>query len=70
MDQFVVKMDGEKVRVFMDRKVAKAWAKKHCRGKVEILPLIDCGRLPSASSRIRPNEDLKKLVYRPFISLA
>ncbi len=68
---YVVKMDGEKVRSFSgwnyDR--IEAWAKLHCRGKIEIVMLKDCGRLPKASSRIFPNENLGKLVYKPFVSL-
>lgn len=66
---YVVKMDGEKIRQFSDVTVARAWAKKHCRGKIEIVPLVACRELPRASSRIYPNEDLKSLVYKPFISV-
>ena len=64
---YVVKMDGMKVRSFDNLLVANAWAKKHCRsGNIEIVKLTDCGRLPGASSRRYPNEDLGSLVYRPF----
>lgn len=69
---YVVKMDGEKVRSFSGVSLAtvSTWATKHCRGKIEITELSECGGLPRASSRIYPNLDMSKLVYKPFVSLA
>lgn len=68
---YVVKMDGEKVRVFqgVDIKVVRRWAEMHCRGKVKIVRLEDCGRLPEACGRMYPCLDLNKLVYKPFLSV-
>ena len=69
---YVVKMNGEKVRSFdnVDLLVVRAWANKHCQGVVDICSLSECAELPRASSRIYPNEDLGKLTYKPFVSLA
>lgn len=70
---YVVKMDGEKVRMFrgLNYDNVAEWARLHCRsGKVEIVGLSDCGRLPKASSRVRPNLDMPELRYKPFVSLA
>ncbi len=67
---YVVKMDGETVRQFshVDKRVVEQWAKKHCRGKIEIHSLRGC-RLPQASKPIRPNLDMPDLRYKPFVSL-
>ena len=69
---YVVKMDGEKVRSFTNISLEKVatWATLHCHGKIEITTLSECAELPHASHRIYPNQDLGKLVYKPFISLA
>lgn len=70
---YVVKMDGMKVRSFSNVSLEKVseWAINHChQGKIEIVELSECHGLPRASSRIYPNEDMKKLVYKPFVSLA
>lgn len=70
MSNYVLKLNGEKVRSFSNPVVAKAWADKHCHeGEVEIISLVDCGRLPSASSRIYPNESMPNLVYKPFVAV-
>ena len=66
---YIVKMDGMKVRDFQDLLSASAFARNHCRGKVEIVRLADCGRLPSASRRRHPNEDMPSLVYKPFMAV-
>lgn len=69
---YVVKMDGEKVRMFngVDYNKVIEWARLHCRGKVQIVSMSDCGRLPKASSRVRPNLDMPELRYKPFVSLS
>ena len=70
---YVVKMDGEKVRMFngVDYDKVEEWANLHCRsGKVRIVSISDCGRLPKASSRVRPNLNMPDLVYKPFVSLS
>lgn len=71
MSNYVVKMDGEKVRMFHNRDYDDVldWAKVHCRGNFKIVALSDCGRLPSASSRIYPNESMPNLVYKPFVAV-
>lgn len=70
MGNYVLKLNGEKIRSFTNPVVANAWAKKHCHsGNVEIVSLVDCGRLPRASSRIYPNESMPDLVYKPFVSV-
>lgn len=68
---YVVKMDGMKIRMFKDPVMAKAWAKKHCHGKVEIVGLKDCGRLPRACGKMFPNLEMngKGLVYKPFVDV-
>lgn len=68
---YVVKMDGMKVRTFDGLSLDKVekWARTHCKGDVSIVSLAECGGLPRASQRIYPNEDLNKLVYKPFVSL-
>lgn len=67
---YVVKFNGEKVQTFDNIYVANAWARKHCRGgKVEVVSLVECEGLPRASSRIYPNLDMPKLVYKPFVSV-
>ena len=71
MKQYVVKMNSEKVRLFSGVTLDKVseWARLHCRGKVEIVELTECG-LPRACSRMYPNEDMPELRHRPFVSLA
>lgn len=66
MSKYVVKMDGQKVRMFDDAVIAGAWAARHCRGKIEVVPLVDCGRLPEACGRLYPDLSMPKLVYKPF----
>lgn len=71
--EYVVKMDGMKVRSFSGislERVSK-WAVEHCHhGKIEIIGLSECKELPRACGRMYPNEDMKKLVYKPFGALA
>lgn len=69
---YIVKMDGEKVRSFSNIKleIVTDWAIRHCRGKIEIIELLECSKLPRASSRIYPNEQMPDLRYKPFVSLA
>lgn len=69
MGVYVVKMNGEKVRQFGNLMMARVWAEKHCHGKIEVVSLVECGGLPKASSRIYPNEDMPKLVYKPFVAV-
>ena len=71
MRTYVVRMNGMKVRSFtgVSLLVVSTWAKKHCKGKVEIKELSECKELPHASSRIYPNLDSAPLTYKPFISL-
>lgn len=69
MGLYIVKMDGEKIRSFDNMLIANAWARKHCRGNVEIVSMCEC-ELPKASERIYPNLDMPDLRYRPFQSLA
>lgn len=66
---YVVKMDGEKVRVFDNRLMAYAWARKHCSSEWSVVSLVDCGRLPDAARRRYPNENLDSFVYKPYTSL-
>lgn len=68
---YVVKMDGEKVRGFSGVRYESvlAWSRLHCHGKVEIIKLTECAELPHASQRIYPNQDMPKLVYKPFVSV-
>lgn len=63
---YVVRMNGQKVRMFSNPVIASAWANKHCHGRIEITELTECKELPRACGRMYPNEDLGKLVYRPF----
>ena len=69
---YIVKMDGMKVRAFYgwEHDDVVEWAENHCHGQFEVVGLKECDRLPSASGRIYPNEDLVRLVYKPFVSLA
>ena len=69
---YVVKMDGEKVRCFSGVRYESvlAWSKTHCHGEVSIIKLSDCGELPHASHRIYPDQSLPNLVYKPFASLS
>ena len=72
MSNYMVKMDGMKVRMFHNCNYndVEDWANEHCHeGEVEIISLVDCGRLPSASSRIYPNESMPDLVYKPFVAV-
>ena len=69
---YVVKMDGEKVRSFSNWDYDKVceWAKLHCRGRVNIVRLKDCDRLPKASKmRFAPKLEMPDLRYKPFVSL-
>lgn len=67
MDDYVIKMDGMKVRAFSNAVVAAAWARKHCHeGKVEVVHLKDCGRLPKACGKMYPDLSMPGLVYKPF----
>lgn len=54
METYIVKMDGEKVRVFNNLLKANTWARKYCKGNVEIVKMIE-GKPPKAS-RIHFNE--------------
>lgn len=66
----VVKLNGMKVRMFDDPLKAKAWAKKHCRGKVEIVNLKECAN--PVASRLHYNELMENYgAYRvnPYVSL-
>lgn len=68
---YILKMDGEKVRMFDNSTVAKVWAKKHCKGsKIEICALKTT-KMPKASKlKFRPNEDMPELRHKPFVSLS
>jgi len=68
--QYIVKMDGEKIRSFNTKLEAAAWARKHCKsGKVEIVSLAMCKELPRASSKVRVNLDMPDLRYKPFVQI-
>ena len=68
MNTYIVKMNGMKVRSFNDPIVAKAWAMKHCKGKVTIMLLTDCKRNPVASRQYFNELMENKEMYRinPF----
>lgn len=68
--EYVVKMDGMKVRSFSGISLERVsrWAVEHCHyGKIEIIGLSECKELPQACGRMYPNEDMGKL---PFAALA
>lgn len=50
MENYIVKMDGMKVRTFDNFLLAYTFAKKHCKGKIEIVALSE-RELPKASSK-------------------
>lgn len=45
---YIVKLNGEKVRIFNDYYIAKVWADKYCKGNVTIVSLTET-HLPRAS---------------------
>lgn len=65
----IVKMNGEKVRLFDNAMVADAWAKRHCHGKIEIVPLCETAMPRAEKRKFRPNLDMPDLRYKPFTSL-
>lgn len=65
----IVKVNGEKVRGFSDFMTAKVWAKKYCRGRVEIVSLCETAMPRAEKRRFHPNLDMPDLRYRPFMSL-
>lgn len=68
---YVIKMDGEKIRLFNDRDKAVRWARLYCHSdKVTIVAMRECNGLPRASKPIHPNLDTPELRYKPFVSLA
>lgn len=66
---YVVRMNGQKVRMFKDARIASAWAAKHCHGRVEVTTLTECKELPRACGKMYPNEDMPGLVYKPFAAV-
>lgn len=68
---YMVKMDGMKVRMFHNRDYDDVldWAEAHCRGNFKIVKYVECRGLPRAYKPIKPNLDMPNLVYKPFVSL-
>ena len=69
MGTYIVKMRGEKVRSFNDLFMAKAWAKRHCHGKVEIVSLCETVMPRAEKRKFNPNMDMPDLRYKPFTSI-
>ena len=68
---YVVWMDGEKVRSFSGRPLdyVQKWAKLYCKGSnVRITTMSSCP-LPRASRIVKPNLDMPDLRYKPFVSM-
>lgn len=67
MGNWIVKFEGETVRLFQNRELAdvEQWRNRYCKHGV-IVGLEAQKGLPKASRRRHPNEDLPDLRYKPF----